>query len=164
MRYKHVRHICVTKRNYVPYGYLSFGHWELIVPCVALRKRRKRMDERTLAGFRKFLEVRLRGLLSGRYGPDSEPAYTGQVDPMDSADLASSHCDKELLNTFRYRNQQLVEEISLAIQRIDAGEFGICCVCSNSIGLERLQAQPTALLCIRCQGLVETLRRRLPAA
>ncbi len=38
------------------------------------------MDERTLAGFRKFLEVRLKGLLSGRYGPDSEPAYTGRPD------------------------------------------------------------------------------------
>src|SRR5208337_2066813 len=122
------------------------------------------MDERTLAGFRKFLEARLRGLLSGRYGPVSEPAYTAQVDPMDSADQASSNCDQELMNTIRYRNQQLVQEIRSAIQRIHDGEFGICYMCSNSIGLERLQAQPTALLCIRCQGLLETLRRRLPAA
>ncbi len=122
------------------------------------------MDETTLAGFRRFLEARLRGLMSGRYCQVSGTAYESLLEPMDSADMASSHCDKELLSTFRFRNQRLADEISLAIQRIDDGEFGICCVCSNSIGLERLQAQPTALLCIRCQGLVETLRRRLPAA
>jgi DnaK suppressor protein len=122
------------------------------------------MDERTLAGFREFLEARLDGLLSGRCGPVSELANIAQVDPMDTADMASSHCDKELLNTFRYRNRQLIDEIRSAIQRINDGEFGICCVCLNSIGLERLKAQPTAMQCIRCQGALENLRRRLSAA
>jgi DnaK suppressor protein len=83
---------------------------------------------------------------------------------MDSADMASRQCDQELLNTIRYRNQLIVREIHSAIQRIQDGEFGICYLCSDSIGLERLRAQPTALLCIRCQGTLETLRRRRPAA
>ncbi len=122
------------------------------------------MDERTLAGFRDFLEARLEGILSGRDNPFPELAHTGQVDPMDSADMASSHCDKELLNTFRHRNRKRVEEIRSAIRRIHDGEFGICCVCSDSIGLKRLQAQPTATLCIICQSELEPLKRRLSAA
>jgi RNA polymerase-binding transcription factor DksA len=58
---------------------------------------------------------------------------------MDSSGMASSHCDKELLSTFRFRNQKLADEISLAVQRIDDGEFGICCVCSKRMkrGLNR---------------------------
>ncbi len=123
------------------------------------------MDERTLAGFKDLLDTRLRGLLNGRYGPLSKIEHSGSADPMDPADLASLHCDRELVHTIRYRNRQLVGEIRSAIKRIEDGEFGICWLCSDSIGLKRLQAQPTATLCIRCQGTLENLKkRRLHAA
>ena len=124
------------------------------------------MDERTLAGFRDLLDARLRGLLSGRYGPVSNIEHSsGRADPMDAADMAALHSDMDLVNTMRSRNQQLVHEIRSAIRRIENGEFGICWVCSDSIGLDRLQAQPVATLCIRCQGRMETRKkRRLHAA
>ena len=122
------------------------------------------MDEDTLSNFRRLLKRRLNELLDGEYAPALKLAETGHKDPMDSADLASRHCDQELIHSIRYRNQQLIKEIQSAIQRIDDGEFGTCCLCFGTIALERLQARPTAMLCIRCQGAVETLRRRLAAA
>jgi len=122
------------------------------------------MDENALIGFRKLLEMRLNELLNGEYAPILKLAETGREDPMDSADMASRHCDQELIHSIRYRNRQLIKEIQFAIQRIDDGEFGICLLCSNQIGLNRLQARPTALLCIRCQGTLETVKRRLAAA
>jgi DnaK suppressor protein len=122
------------------------------------------MDKNTLAGFRQLLEARLKGLLDEGRGPVLKPADSGLGDPMDSADLASHHCDQELVNTICYRNQKLLREIQSAIKRIDNGEFGACWLCSSSIGMQRLHAHPTATLCIRCQGTLEALRRRLPAA
>ena len=123
------------------------------------------MDESTLAGFRDLLDARLRGLLSSWYGPVSKIENSGLIDPMDSADMASHHADMEFVHTMRRRNQQVAREIRSAIKRIQDGEFGICRLCSDSIGLERLAAQPTATLCIRCQGTLETRRkRRLHAA
>ena len=117
------------------------------------------MDENNLADFRQHLEVRLRGLLSGGSGPVAKPADDGTGDPMDSADMASRDCDQTLLYTISNHNQKLVKEIQSAIKRIDKGEFGICRFCSSSIGIARLRAQPTAMLCIRCQETLENLKR-----
>ncbi len=122
------------------------------------------MDQNTLAGFRELLESRLKGLLDGERGAPLKPAAARLTDPMDQVDMASHYRDQELVSAICYRNQKLVREIQSAIKRIDDGEFGTCWLCSSSIGLQRLHALPTATLCIRCQGTLETLRRRLPAA
>ena len=121
------------------------------------------MDEHTLRDFRERLESHLRGLLDGGSTP-SKLSDHGTVDPMDEADLASHHCDQALVHTIGYRTQQLVREIRAAIQRIDEGEFGVCSLCSSSIGLGRLQARPTAMLCIRCQEALESVKRRFSGA
>jgi DnaK suppressor protein len=118
------------------------------------------MDEGTLRDFRELLEGRMRGLLGGGYAPGARLADRGGIEPMDEADLASHHCDQALVHTFHYRNQQLVHEIKSAIKRIDDGDFGTCCLCTTSIGLDRLKARPTAMLCIRCQEMMESARRR----
>jgi DnaK suppressor protein len=83
---------------------------------------------------------------------------------MDSVDMASHHRDQDLVNMLCYRSQKLVSEIRSAIKRIDDGKFGTCWLCSSSIALERLRAHPTAILCVRCQGAIETLKRRYPVA
>ena len=122
------------------------------------------MDEHTLRDFRELLESRMRGLLSSGYAPYSRLSERGVIDPMDEADLASHHCDQALVNTMQYRNQQLVQEIRSALQRIEEGEFGVCCLCSASIGIGRLRARPTAMLCIRCQETLESVKRRFAGA
>jgi DnaK suppressor protein len=122
------------------------------------------MDENTLAGFRELLETSLRGIENGGNGSVLKSADHGLTDPMDSGDMASHHRDRDLVNRICYRKQKLVREIQSAIKRIDEGEFGTCWLCSSSIALERLRARPTATLCIRCQGAMEVLMRRLSSA
>lgn len=41
-------------------------------------------------------------------------------------------------------------ELDDALARVDAGAFGICALCGAPIGLERLEARPTATTCINC--------------
>ena len=60
--------------------------------------------------------------------------------PMDIADLASSHCDRELLHAIQHRNYKLIRELSELLRRIKEGSFGICDECSGFIDIERLRA------------------------
>ena len=41
-------------------------------------------------------------------------------------------------------------EIRLALLRLDRGDYGTCASCGSPIGRARLEALPTATLCIEC--------------
>ena len=45
-----------------------------------------------------------------------------------------------------------------AIARIDSGNYGICRVCDEPIGDERLKAVPYTDLCIKCAGRAEEIK------
>jgi DnaK suppressor protein len=49
----------------------------------------------------------------------------------------------------RQADHQL-DEIDAALQRLDAGTYGTCEVCGTSIDGKRLEARPTARVCISC--------------
>jgi DnaK suppressor protein len=51
----------------------------------------------------------------------------------------------------REHSRTAVAAIDAALARLDAGTFGSCTVCGHAIGAERLEALPTAALCIDCQ-------------
>ena len=53
------------------------------------------------------------------------------------------------------QSAQLLKGIELALQRIDAGEYGYCLQCDEPIAFARLQAQPFASLCLDCQSASE---------
>lgn len=48
-----------------------------------------------------------------------------------------------------------LNDIDRARQRIEAGNYGQCLECSETIGYERLGAYPTAMRCISCQTAFE---------
>ena len=45
-----------------------------------------------------------------------------------------------------------LQQIAAALQRIASGDYGLCVICEEEIGLARLQARPEAPFCIDCQG------------
>jgi len=49
------------------------------------------------------------------------------------------------------RNSDLLREVRSALRRVDAGVFGVCAGCEESISRKRLAAIPWASFCIRCQ-------------
>ena len=48
-----------------------------------------------------------------------------------------------------------IQSVRLALERINAGEFGTCLRCEGEISTKRLQAIPWAGYCIRCQEVVD---------
>lgn len=47
--------------------------------------------------------------------------------------------------------RQRLEDIDSALDRVEKGTYGRCVRCGNEISPERLEAVPTAALCIRCK-------------
>jgi RNA polymerase-binding protein DksA len=64
------------------------------------------------------------------------------------ADHATDTFDRELDETLEEHAEHVLEEIDLALARIDEGTYGRCAVCGREIPEDRLAAVPYATLCI----------------
>ena len=49
----------------------------------------------------------------------------------------------------------LTPMIEESLQDLDKGDYGYCESCGTDIGIRRLEARPTATLCIDCKTLAE---------
>jgi DnaK suppressor protein len=79
----------------------------------------------------------------------------------DPNDRASQESDIALELRNRDRERKLIKKITETIARIDAEDYGYCDSCGAEIGLQRLQARPTATLCIDCKTLEEMRERQV---
>jgi len=79
----------------------------------------------------------------------------------DPNDRATQESDMGLELRNRDRERKLIKRINEMLARIDAGEYGYCDNCGIEIGLERLEARPTATLCIDCKTLDEIRERQV---
>ena len=61
----------------------------------------------------------------------------------------------------RDRERKLIKKIHETLANLDAGDYGYCEVCGVEIGVKRLEARPTATLCIDCKTLDEIKERQL---
>jgi DnaK suppressor protein len=73
----------------------------------------------------------------------------------DPNDRASQEEEFRLELRTRDRERKLLKKIEEALQLLTNKEYGYCEVCGVEIGLRRLEARPTATLCIDCKTLDE---------
>ena len=66
-------------------------------------------------------------------------------------DAASGTLDREIDYSLEENSEQVLKAIDGALERIDAGRFGICETCGQPISEERLEAIPYATQCIDCR-------------
>lgn len=57
----------------------------------------------------------------------------------------------------RRRHQLRLARIEAALQRIAAGDYGLCLACEEPINPRRLRVDPTTTLCIVCAAAAEDL-------
>lgn len=79
----------------------------------------------------------------------------------DPNDRASQESDMALELRNRDRERKLIKKIDETLAKIDEGEYGYCNGCGIEIGLKRLEARPTATLCIDCKTLDEMRERQV---
>jgi DnaK suppressor protein len=73
----------------------------------------------------------------------------------DPNDRATQEEEFSLELRTRDRERKLIKKISESLALIDSGDYGYCEGCGVEIGLPRMQARPTATLCIDCKMLEE---------
>jgi DnaK suppressor protein len=78
----------------------------------------------------------------------------------DPNDRATQESDMALELRNRDRERKLIKKIDETIARIEARDYGYCENCGVEIGLKRLEARPTATLCIDCKTLDEVRERQ----
>lgn len=93
-----------------------------------------------------------------------EPADTPADDGFGEG--AATLVDRDRDRVLRQRALDEIDEIDRALERMAAGRYGRCEVCDGAIGAERLEAVPTATLCVACKagGLAARQRPRRRAA
>jgi DnaK suppressor protein len=79
----------------------------------------------------------------------------------DPNDRASQETDMALELRSRDRERKLIKKIEEAIATIDSGEYGFCETCGVEIGVQRLEARPTATLCVDCKTLDEIREKQM---
>ncbi len=78
----------------------------------------------------------------------------------DPNDRASQESEFTLELRARDRERKLIKKIDEALGRISRGEYGHCESCGGEIGVRRLEARPTAMLCFECKTLDEIRERQ----
>ena len=79
----------------------------------------------------------------------------------DPTDRASQESEFSLELRTRDRERKLIRKIDEAIGRVDRDDYGFCDTCGLEIGIRRLEARPTATLCVDCKSLDEIRERQL---
>ena len=129
-------------------------------PAYTPKKGEEYMNEKQLAHFRSIL-VSLKEELQ----EDIERTVHTMQDEAtvfaDPNDRASQESDIALELRNRDRERKLIKKIDESIGTIDSGDYGYCESCGVEIGLKRLEARPTATLCIDCKELEERREKQM---
>ena len=79
----------------------------------------------------------------------------------DPLDRASQEEEFNFTLRTRDRERRLLKKIEDAIESIQNQDYGYCETCGSDIGVKRLEARPTATLCIDCKTIDEIKEKQM---
>jgi DnaK suppressor protein len=135
------------------------GPVSAIEPYVA-EKGEEYMNDEQVAHFRNILLSWKRDLMEevDRTVHHMQDEAANFPDPNDRA-TQESEFSMEL--RARDRERKLIKKIDEALMNLDNEEYGYCEACGVEIGIRRLEARPTATLCIDCKTLDEIREKQM---
>ena len=122
------------------------------------KKGEEYMNDKQIAHFKDILLAWKRGLMEevDRTVHHMQDDAANFPDPNDRA-TQESEFSMEV--RARDRERKLIKKIDESIRHLDSNEFGYCEACGVEIGVKRLEARPTATLCIDCK-LIDEIREK----
>lgn len=124
------------------------------------KKGEEYMNEKQLAHFRHILESWRDELLSEVDKTVHHMQDVADIFP-DPLDRAVQEEEFNLTLRARDRDRKLTKKIDEALQRIKDQEYGYCVNCGAEIGIQRLEARPTAEQCIDCKTFEEIREKQV---
>lgn len=108
------------------------------------------MKKEVVDKFKKIFEAQRKMLLfSDRVVRDDFSVCAD--DRLDEIDQATTDIEQSMRMRLRNRETLYIKKVDEALKRIDEGTFGDCEDCGEDIELRRLEARPTATLCVGCK-------------
>ena len=118
------------------------------------------MKKKDIEYFRELLSNRLEELLA-----QADNTVSGMTAPKenfpDPTDRATLESDRNFMLRIRDREHKLIKKIKKALERIEAGTFGVCESCGEDIDMKRLKARPVTTQCIECKTKEEAFEKAL---
>lgn len=118
------------------------------------------MNAEQLAHFKKILEA-WRGQLRAEVDKTMTHMQDEAANFPDPVDRAAQEEEFSLELRARDRERRLIKKIEKTLQLIEDDDFGFCKECGVEIGIRRLEARPTADLCIDCKTLAEIKEKQM---
>lgn len=118
------------------------------------------MNPKQLAHFKKILDTWL-AQLQDEMGKTVSHMQDEAANFPDPADRATQEEEFSLELRARDRERKLIKKIEKTLKKIESHDFGYCESCGVEISLRRLEARPTADLCIDCKTLAELREKQM---
>ncbi|MBI1963752.1 MAG: TraR/DksA family transcriptional regulator [Candidatus Rokubacteria bacterium] len=100
--------------------------------------------------------------MGGAVAIEDLPGAIGDNSPFaDEVDEIQANGDREIGFATRELLVDRVNRLSVALDRLAEGEYGICVECEEPISPARLRAMPEVQTCVRCQDRIERFGRQL---
>lgn len=108
-------------------------------------------------GLQQRLEVK-RDELTGRL--ERITANLRRSKDSDSEERAKQLADSEVVDALGNEAREELRKISVALARMESGQYGLCTDCGSQIAAKRIEVYPYAEECIDCAELDEEIRAR----
>jgi len=73
----------------------------------------------------------------------------------DDTDYAEISSDSHNMSAITNNQIKEIKEIEIALKKIENKTYGICDMCDEEIGIQRLKAKPHAVFCVHCRPIYE---------
>ena len=108
------------------------------------------MRKDTVKKFKKIFESQRTGILFDNRVVRDDFSVNSD-DRFDEIDQAATDIEQSMRMRLCNREILYIKKIDEALKRIEDGTFGECDECGEDIELRRLEARPTATLCVQCK-------------
>ena len=151
-----------AKKKTVSHAITASGSGELIhgISPYKARSRESYMNLKQLDHFRHILSTWRRELVD-EINRTIHSMQDETVNHPDPNDRATQESDMSLELRSRDRERKLIKKIDGTISLIDSGDYGYCDKCGVEVGIARLEARPTANLCVDCKTLDEIREKQM---
>ena len=113
------------------------------------------MQESELNYFKEILNSRKDQIAKNINGVNDELDQLNSLELNDEGDHASVNNNSMIESAIVQQQEQELREINVALGKISVGDYGICGMCEDDIGFQRLKVKPHAIYCIDCREIVE---------
>ena len=113
------------------------------------------MQTSELKYFKEILESRQAQILKNISGVNDELDQLNSLELNDEGDHASVDNSSRVESAIVLQQEQELREINVTLGKISNGDYGVCEMCEDPIGFQRLKVKPHAIYCIDCREIVE---------